>query len=139
MARGAADLETHLDYIESLYAEILTGPRRVAISSDAHERAVARFLHENLPRKPKDPRWPWLGARHDMESQIAALSKQWVATDHERIARADRVAELEVQLANVRQELEITKQDRERLSVAYRDINRSRLLRLGRWLRSLTG
>ena len=151
LAREAADLEKHLDHIESLYAEILTGPRQVVISSEAHERAVARFLHENLPRTPNDPRWPWLSARDDMEGQIAELSKHWATMDQERIAlrleasaQADRVAKLEVQLANVRQELEIAKQDRERSSGAYQDIaqqlaalNRSRLLRLGRWLRGL--
>jgi hypothetical protein len=146
LARDAADLEKHLDRIESLYAEILTGPRRPAISSDAHERAVARFLHENLPRTPNDPRWPWLGARDDMEGQIAELSKHWVAMDQEcitlrleRSAQADRVATLEVQLANVRQELEVAKVANRDIAHQLAGLNRSRLLRLGRWLRRLAG
>jgi hypothetical protein len=72
-ARDEADLEKTLDRFESLYAEVLTGARRPRITSDGHERAVGRFLHTYLPRRPADPRWPWLAEKEHLEAEVRAL------------------------------------------------------------------
>jgi hypothetical protein len=109
-ARDAADLEKHLDRVESLYADVLSGSRRPAITAEAHDRAVVGFLYDNLPRRPNDPRWPWIGQREALESEIRSLEKDlaelslhWSAANQERLAlrqeldeavrRATRLAE----------------------------------------------
>jgi len=58
-ARTDADLSKLLDEFEKLYGEVLNGARRPVVTAEARERAVAKFMHENLPRRPRDPRWPW--------------------------------------------------------------------------------
>jgi hypothetical protein len=103
-ARDDADLEKLLDDFENLYAEVLTGARRPRMSRDAHERAVAGFLHEYLPRRQNDARWPWMAERDRLQLEIRSLEAL--------------VAERTDQLAILK---------------------RSRLLRIGRLLRRLTG
>src|SRR5262249_13929788 len=68
-----ADLEKLIDRFENLYAEVLTGARRPYISPEAHEHAVARFLHEYLPRRPNDIRWPWTAERDQMQRERRSL------------------------------------------------------------------
>jgi glycosyltransferase involved in cell wall biosynthesis len=58
-ARRDADLEKLLDAVEKLYSEVLCGSRRPSISKEAHDAAVARFLHDYLPRHPSDSVYPW--------------------------------------------------------------------------------
>ena len=95
-ARREADLENLLDAFAKLYAEAIEARRVAPVPPAAHEEAVARFLHEYLPRLG-DPRG----------SSLA-----------EREAFAEHVRALEAELAFV---------------------NRSRLFKLGRWLRHLRG
>jgi hypothetical protein len=97
-ARSEAALPTLLDAFEKLYAEVLSGPRKPSVSKDAHDAAVAQFLHDYLPRHPSDPRRPWPYGRE-----------------------ADANAHLEAAMEEIRA------------------LERSRLLRLGRWLRRFTG
>src|SRR5207237_274107 len=59
-ARKDADLERLLDAFERLYSEAVTGARRPLVAMKEHDAAVARFLHEYLPRQPFDSRWPWI-------------------------------------------------------------------------------
>jgi hypothetical protein len=72
-ARADADLSKLLDKFEKLYDEVLTGARRPSITGEAHQRAVALFLHENLPRRPGDQRWPWLAEREKLKAEVACL------------------------------------------------------------------
>ena len=98
-ARRDADLERSLDRFEQLYAEILDGPRRPSFAPEQHAYAVARFLHENLPRRPVDPRWPFMAERQQLQDRIASIE---VEVRQERIARGEAielVAELRRQLA----------------------------------------
>jgi glycosyltransferase involved in cell wall biosynthesis len=103
-ARAEADLEKLLDRYEALYDEVLTGARRPVVTAEAHVQAVARFLHDYLPRKPADPRWPWLAEREALLQEIAG--------------RDARIAALNAQAVM---------------------LQRSRLLKFGRWLRRLLG
>ena len=91
-ARKQASLEQLLDSFEKLYSEVLTGARRPQMVANAHESAVTRFLHENLPRKPRDGRWPWMADRDNLQTQIqsleatvVSLSDQIAAMDRDRI------------------------------------------------------
>jgi len=72
-ARQEADLEKLLDEFERLYADVLEGPRRPRITPQARERAMARFLFENLPRRPGDTRWPWISERDNLQNSIEGL------------------------------------------------------------------
>jgi hypothetical protein len=75
-ARADADLRMLLDEFENLYAEVLAGARRPHVTKEARESAVARFLHENLPRRPGDPRWPWLGEREELQREVESLERK---------------------------------------------------------------
>jgi hypothetical protein len=75
-AREDADLEKLLDDLEKLYSEVLSGARKPRIIPGAHEQAVARFLHANLPRRPGDPRWPWLAEREQLRQEISVLQSK---------------------------------------------------------------
>jgi glycosyltransferase involved in cell wall biosynthesis len=140
-ARDEADLEKVLDRLERLYAEVLTGPRRPEITAEAHERAVARFLHDYLPRRPADPRWPWLAERERLESEVHALHlrigelnehlEQTLRQGHSRLAAAD------AQVASVAGERERLGKALAEVSTELAALKRSRLLRLGRGLRRL--
>lgn len=97
-ARGEAGLETRLDELERLYVDILAGSRRPTITPAAHEQAVARFLHDYLPRRPADPRWPWLGLREEMLREIESLESRF----HDHRAASDTMRqEFETRLAAV--------------------------------------
>jgi hypothetical protein len=124
-ARGEADLELLLDRFERLYAEILTGIRRPMIDRNAHERAAARFLHENLPRRPDDGRWPWLTERQHPQREIEAIETRLLDT-RARLARAEY-------------ERDQARRDAAQLAAEKRDLKRSRLLKFGRLLRRIAG
>lgn len=74
-ARRDADLERQLDAIEALYSEVLDGARPPDFDAQRHADAVARFLHDNLPRRPNDPRWPWRHERDQLRAHIGDLEK----------------------------------------------------------------
>lgn len=124
-ARTEADLEKLLDQFEVLYAEVLTGARRPLVPNGAHEDSIARFLHDYLPRRPGDPRWPWLCERETLLEQISLLEAQL----------GDRVREQEEMQERVRQ----CEDQFSRISQAYDILKRSHLLRFGRWLRRIRG
>ena len=166
-ARDEADLEKALDCFETLYGEILTGPRRPEIASEAHMRAVAQFLHAYLPRRPGDARWPWLADKERLDKEAEALQariadlsrhlervEQDVRTQalarqelESRLAHltqntqelAERLAEAQTQLAGVTSERERLGAALADVSTQLADVKRSRLLRWGRSLRRLAG
>jgi len=94
-ARRDADLEGSLDQFEQLYAEILQGPRRPSFAPEQHAYAVSRFLHENLPRRPIDPRWPWMAERQQLQERIESIEAE---ARKERIAGDEATSELRRQL-----------------------------------------
>ncbi|MEA2907414.1 MAG: hypothetical protein QOI12_4801 [Alphaproteobacteria bacterium] len=93
-ARVDADLSKLLDKFEKLYDEVLTGARRPSATADARERAVARFLHENLPRRPRDSRWPWINHRDQLVRQIKSLEATIVELGRVSASRDEFQAEL---------------------------------------------
>jgi hypothetical protein len=154
VARADADLNKLLDKFEQLYDEVLTGARRPSITSETREHAVARFLHENLPRRPGDPRWPWLAEREGLQQNIetlmhkvgtltsclADLQRELAATVRERdettIALRERIDALQRELAAAERERE------ELQAIAFAQqahMKRSRLLKFGRLLRRIAG
>jgi hypothetical protein len=124
-ARNEADLENLLDEFEKLYAEILTGARRPQATSEAHERAVARFLHENLPRRLGDPRWPWMAEKEQLQQEKAQLQQEKAQLQQEK-------AQLQYENGRLNAKLE-------ELTAAMADLKLSRLLKLGRLLRRTVG
>jgi hypothetical protein len=82
-ARADADLSKLLDKFENLYDEVLTGARRPTVTAEARERAVARFMHENLPRRPGDTRWPWLAVRENLQQELESLEHKLAKTARE--------------------------------------------------------
>ncbi len=124
-ARDEADLERLLDRFERLYAEILAGSRRPVIDRNAHEHAAARFLHEYLPRRPDDGRWPWLSQRHDLQGEIEAIESRLLET-RACLARAER-------------ERDQARHDTAQAEAELCGLKRSRLLKVGRLLRRITG
>ena len=113
-ARQEADLEKLLDAFQQLYADVLEGSRRPHITPQAHEHAMARFLFENLPRRPGDTRWPWISERHDLQNSINSLAAQ-LAEASRLIARAEQTAnetrrEFDARLAEVFDRLAKTEQ-----------------------------
>lgn len=133
MARRDADLEPSLDQFEQLYRQVLSGSRRPSFDTGLHAQAVTRFLHDYLPRRVGDPRWPWIGelvkglesARDEAAASNAELARQ--LADNQIRARDDEVARYQLQ-----SQLDQT-------SRALADLKKSRLLRVGRLLRRLTG
>jgi hypothetical protein len=117
-ARHDADLERLLDAFDALYDKVISAARASPVRREAHEAAVARFLHAYLPRLPRDPRWPWLA---------------------EREALNERIAQLERHLAESERASETTRTDLRAVEHTLAMIKRSRLLKLGRWWRRLRG
>jgi len=83
-ARTDADLCKLLEKFERLYDEVLTGVRRPSVTAETHEHAVARFLHENLPRRHGDARWPWLAERENFQREVETLKRELAKTVRER-------------------------------------------------------
>ena len=105
-ARIEADLEKLLDDFENLYAEILTGWRRPSITTGAHEAAVARFLHDYLPRHPNDPKWPGLDERAALRERCLQLETQLAGTMQEQQALRRRCTQLQNDLADAVREIQ---------------------------------
>jgi hypothetical protein len=124
-ARAEADLERLLDAFEGIYRHAMSVARSSPVRRDSHEAAVARFLHAYLPRRPNDPRWPWLAERDALNDYIAQLE--------------GRLAESERQREQAAVQLEQTRGDLRAAERSLAVIKRSRLLKLGRWLRRIRG
>ena len=90
-ARTDADLCKLLDKFENLYDEVLTGARRPSITTEARARAVARFLHENLPRRHGDTRWPWLTERENLQQELANTYSQLAQLKRSRFLKVERL------------------------------------------------
>jgi hypothetical protein len=131
-AREEADLEKLLDDFEKLYSEVLTGARQPRISPDARERAVARFLHENLPRRPDDARWPWMAERDQLQREMLALQSKVVEL-------SNRPSPLNDQLTSAARERDETQRALTDAITQLNDLKRSRFLKIGRLLRRLAG
>src|SRR5262249_13653305 len=128
--RADADLRKLLDRFEMLYDEVLSGARRPFVTAEARERAVARFLHENLPRRPGDARWPWLAERENLQREVSSL-------DHKVGALTDRLEELQRQLAATVCERDEKRHDLNNSLSQLAELKRSRLLKVGRLLRRI--
>ena len=153
--RADADLRKLLDRFEMLYDEVLIGARRPFVTAEARERAVARFLHENLPRRPGDPRWPWPAERENLQREVSSLDhKVGALTDHlEELQRqlaatvsereetvgalTDRLEELQRQLAATVCERDEKRHDLNNSLSQLAELKRSRLLKVGRLLRRI--
>jgi hypothetical protein len=118
--------------LEMLYEEVLTGARRPLCTTQARERAVARFLHENLPRRPNDARWPWLAEREALTNRLDELQRELANAVRQRddvVRQHDDV---------VRKHDDVVRQ-RDDLLCQSAVLKRSRLLKLGRLLRRIAG
>jgi hypothetical protein len=140
-ARRDADLERSLDRFEQLYAEILDGPRRPSIAAEQHDGAVSRFLHEYLPRRPADPRWPSLAERQQLRDRVRSIELE---LRKQRITGGEAIAELRRDLAAASQAHAQIQSEASELRTALSEtsteltaLKRSRMLRLGRFLRRL--
>ena len=127
-AREDGDLEKLIDKYEQLYKDVIGGARRPAITGEARKRAEARFLHDYLPRRPGDARWPWLAEREylqreadkaaalvnevkSLEGKIVAITRE---RDELRQALADRsvsVNSLEGKIAALTRERDAMRRD----------------------------
>jgi len=149
-ARDDADLEKLLDDFEKLYAEVLAGARRPNVSPDARESAVARFLHEYLPRRPNDVRWPWMAERDHLQREIQSLEALVVKlSDRLGQRRGDRtknrreaeahLIEAADQFAKVADEHDEARRELNHALAQLDSLKRSRLLKIGRLLRRMVG
>lgn len=66
--RVDASLELLLDRLLEIYRAIITSwsQAQVETNAPASRRAMVDFLHNALPRKGSDARWPWLLERDDL-------------------------------------------------------------------------
>jgi hypothetical protein len=95
-ARREADLELLIDRLDQLHEEILEAFRRPGIDAQAHAAAVARFLHDYLPRRPNDRRWPWLEERQALSDTNAGLEAANVALLRQAAFARTRAGETEL-------------------------------------------
>jgi len=131
-ARADADQSKLLDKFEELYDEVLTGARRPTVTTEARERAVARFLHENLPRRPGDARWPWLAERQNLQRKVETFT-------HQVGVLTSRLDELQRKLAWAVRERDETRCELDNALAQLTGLKRSRLLKIGRLLRRIAG
>jgi hypothetical protein len=82
-SRDDADLDRLIAKFEQLYKDVIGGARRPAITGEARKRAEARFLRDYLPRRPGDPRWPWLAEREHLQRKVDALTQEHDKMRHE--------------------------------------------------------
>lgn len=157
LARRDADLETALDRYEALYAEVLGGARRPAFREEEHAAAVARFLHDALPRRQGDARFPESAAGQAMQERLDALERELslVRCENERVGRAAEdgrrdAEELRRKLREARDageaatrrlgiETALHQRAKSALQAELATVRRSRLFRLGQFLRRAAG
>jgi glycosyltransferase involved in cell wall biosynthesis len=75
-AREVADLTGTIEQYERLYEEVISGARRPVVDEAARKQAEARFLHDYLPRRPGDGRWPWLAERERLHNERSTLRQE---------------------------------------------------------------
>ena len=152
-ARHDAGLALQLDRFETLYREVLDGSRRPRITPEAHERAMAQFLHDNLPRRPADIRWPWLALREELrrdvlqlearlgeaQDRLAASEAQLTATVTQVTQARGELDQARVELALSRAELTQSRSEMAATSGKLAILRQSRLLKVGRLLRRIAG
>ena len=131
-ARAEADLGKLIDSYESLYEQVLSGARRPMVTAEARERAIARFLHEYLPRRPDDGRWPWLAEREKFIADIELLQRK-IAT------LTDRVEDVQREHTATVRDRDVTRRALDDAHSRLADLQRSRVLKIGRFLRRITG
>ena len=140
-ARDEASLEDLLDGFEKLYGEALAGARRPNITSPAHEHAVARFLHGYLPRRPDDPRWPWMAEREHLQGEVQSLETRLAALSDRLIRTEGALADCANERDQLRRILSEASDESERLrrslSEASEHLQNSRMLKVGRLLRRM--
>jgi glycosyl transferase family 4 len=74
--RSMASVEPVLDRLLQLYAEAMAQP---APDEAALRAAHLAFLHQNLPRRRADNRWPWMIERQQLTARIAQLERELAA------------------------------------------------------------
>jgi hypothetical protein len=75
IAREQASLDVVLDQFLALYRSAISRATSAPWDAKAHNAAVSSFLHEYLPRRPGDSRWPAHGERQQLLDQIAQCDK----------------------------------------------------------------
>ena len=93
-AREAADLTGTIEQYERLYEEVIAGARRPVIDEAARKQAEARFLHDYLPRRPGDGRWPWLAERERLHNERGALQQEQQRLQQEQASLQREVSAL---------------------------------------------
>jgi hypothetical protein len=101
-ARQEANLETWLDRVEQLYDDVVNGSRKPSADTSVREAAEARFLYENLPRRPGDYRWPWLAERDKLQRDNDALTKHGENLRLRIVALEGRLREQERELIKLK-------------------------------------
>jgi Glycosyltransferase Family 4 len=174
LARQDADLESALDRYEALYAEVLDGARRPVFGAEQHAAAVERFLHEALPRRPGDARFPESAGQHALQARIDVLERELslARCENDRVGHAaeawqHHAAQLQRELGETREARDAAARELvearavrdatarglaeettthlrakgalERLSAELATMRRSRLFRLGQFLRRAAG
>ncbi|MBX9591991.1 MAG: glycosyltransferase [Hyphomonadaceae bacterium] len=81
LARNEASLDHALDQLIALYRSAIARAEAQAWSAEAHAAAVAAFLHDYLPRRPGDLRWPADGERQHLLGQLAHYDKVLAETN----------------------------------------------------------
>ena len=77
LARSEVSLDTQLDRLLAIYDSIISTWQQAHTKITAESRnALLDFLHEALPRKITDPRWPWQLERDQLVQKIDYLDKE---------------------------------------------------------------
>jgi len=134
LARKEASLDLALDELIALYRSAIARAKAVPWSTEAHATAVSSFLHDFLPRRPSDPRWPANGERHHLLGQLAHYDKV-LAQTNEALACAKREHD-DAQRASQEQLAAMERQYRD-ASNALSETRASRSWRMTRPLRSI--
>ena len=154
-ARADADLNILLDKFEHLYDEVLTGARRPSFSATEHDKAIARFLHDNLPRLPRDMQWPSIAERESLRQEVDSLASRLVqqaGLQQEIDALASRLAEQAglqqeidaltgrlAQQAGLQQEIDALRQALDDARTRLSELEQSRLVKAARLLSRTVG
>jgi hypothetical protein len=75
-ARADAALELQLDQFLEIYGSILKRWPTEDFAAEASRKAVLDFLHDTLPRRLTDSRWPWMAEREYLIKERERLEKQ---------------------------------------------------------------
>jgi hypothetical protein len=141
--RQDSDLDTYLDKLLAVYLSTIAEHKANPPCRDSIHRAERFFLHEALPLKPSDPRWPWLLDQTRVvdlelfEPLRAELHQRALEVEQMKLELTNRVLEMEqLALALHQTKLELTK-ERDELATALNAVYRSRSWRLTKRLRAM--